>query len=359
MQFNSTEHPVTWFRDRYLDGSLEIRPPFQRNPVWAGRQKCSLIETILMGLPVPEVFIQRSTTAEGVTTYALVDGQQRVRTVLQFIGAETDPEEGEHNKFSLDKLDSDSPWRNMSIDDLSDEQRSRFFDYVFSVRYLSTNNEYEVRDMFRRLNKYLTPLKPQELRNAIYTGPFIKLATRLADDEYWAVNRIITAASIRRMADIEFVSELIISTMHGPQGGSQKIIDSYYEQYEDYDLEFPGQRQVRSLYLETLAAIQKLFPDISEYRWGNKTDFYTLFASIAHLRRAKTIPERSFDLMRKRLIRFANEVDTRLADEHATVSEDAIEYVRAVEKGANMKQRRAARHTVVLRLIKRYFRSRE
>lgn len=359
MEFRSTEHPISWFRDRYLDASLEIRPPYQRNPVWADRQRSSLIETILMNLPIPEVFIQRTTTPEGVSTYALVDGQQRVRTVLQFIGVESDPEEVEHNKFSLDKLDSDSPWRNLSFDELEDEKKSGFFDYDISVRYLNTDNEFEVRDMFRRLNKYLTPLKPQELRNAIYIGPFIRLATRLADDEYWAVNRIITATSIRRMGDIEFVSELVIGAMHGPQDGSQKVIDSYYEQYEDYDLEFPGQRKARSLYKQTLETMQLIFPDIPDYRWGNKTDFYTLFTAIASFLRTKELVGERIELIRNRLIQFAKQVDARLSDEEASVPESAIEYVSAVEKGANAKQRRAKRHEIMKKMLRRYFKSKE
>lgn len=355
MEFKSTDHPISWFKDRYLEESLEIRPPYQRKPVWGARQRSSLIETILMELPVPEVFIQRSTTADGKTTYALVDGQQRIRTVLQFIGVEADPEEQEYNRFALDKLKTDSPWRNYTFDDLSDPQKIKFFDYVFTVRYLNTNSEFEVRDMFRRLNKFLTPLRPQELRNAIYIGPFIRLATRLADDEYWAVDRIITPASIRRMGDIEFVSELLIGAMHGPQGGSQKIIDSYYEQYEDYESEFPDQRRVRALYKDTLNKIQLIFPDIPEYRWGNKTDFYTLFVALAAMLRTKTLPKDNVKPIRERLISFAEEVDTRLADEQAKVGQAAIDYVRAVEKGANDKQRRAARHKVMTELTKPYF----
>ena len=59
--------------------------------------------------------------------------------------------------------------------------------------------------------------------------------------------------------------------------------------------------------------------------------------------------------IRDRLISFEEEVDTRLADEEATVSSEAIEYVRAVEKGANDKRRRAARHLIILAIIKTFF----
>ena len=84
-----------------------------------------------------------------------------------------DPEEQEYNKFALDKL-PESPWANLTFDDLNEDDRKAFYGHLFSVRALFTDNDREVRDMFRRLNKYLTPLNAQELRNATYQGPFLR-----------------------------------------------------------------------------------------------------------------------------------------------------------------------------------------
>ncbi len=355
MQFNSSMEAVSWFRSRYLEGALKIKPPYQRKPIWTAKQKCYLIESILMGLPVPEIYIQQTTSPEGDITYAIVDGQQRIRTVLQFVGAETDLNEQEANKFVLDKLASDSPWRNTTFADLPSDEKVKFFGYQFAVRYLNTNSDTEVRDMFERLNKYLSPLKAQELRNAVYTGPFIKLSEKLADNEYWAENLIVTAAAIRRMIDIEFMSELLIGVLHGPQGGSAKVIDEYYKQYEDYETEFPEQKKAQRLFDQTLGSIQKIFSDIKGKRWANKTDFYTLFVTLAHLLRTNVLRQRNVSQVRAALMDFANEVDRRLADENARVSKNAIEYVRAVEKGANDKQRRAARQAALLAVMEQYF----
>ena len=229
MKFTSTLHPISWFRDHYLNGGLAIKPPFQRRPVWTPKQKCYLIETILLDLPIPEIYVQRSVTSEGVETFAIVDGQQRIRSVLQFIGSESDEEEREFNEFELDKLDATSRWRGFSFADLSDEQKKDFFSYEFTVRYLYTESDDDTRDVFRRLNKYLTPLKPQELRNATYSGPFARLAEKLADDEYWAENKIITPASIRRQGDVEFVCGVDDRHLAWSSGGSGRhLINEYY-----------------------------------------------------------------------------------------------------------------------------------
>lgn len=355
MNFNSTQHPLSWFRDRYLDQSLVIKPPFQRKPVWAARQKCFLIESILQHLPVPEVYIQMTTTADGSTTYGVVDGQQRIRSILQFVGAETDAAEMDSNRFVLDKLPADSRWANKTFADLSEPELRSFWSYRLSVRYLETDSDDEIRDMFMRLNRFLTPLNAQELRNAMFTGPFVTLSNRLANDEYWAENRIITPASIRRMGDIEFISELLIGVLHGPQGGSGKIIDAYYQQYEDYDEAFPDQRRAVERFKNTLSVIQTVFPDIKQTRWGNKTDFYTLFVAIASLLRTAKFVSGKAKRMRKRLDAFAQEVETRLSNEKASVSDSAVSYVRSVEKGANDKKRRGDRHILMLEVISPFF----
>jgi hypothetical protein len=355
MDFTSSVEIISWIKDRYLEGTLKIKPPYQRKPIWTTKQKCYLIESILMGLPVPEIYIQQTTTPEGSSTYAIVDGQQRIRTVLQFVGAEMDKEEQEYNKFSLDKLDAISQWKDLTFAELENDQKKKFFGYKFAVRYLNTESDDEVRDMFKRLNKYLTPLKAQELRNAIYTGPFIRIAEKLADNEYWAENRIVTPPLIRRMTDIEFISELLIGVLHGPQGGSGKIIDEYYKLYEDYDDQFPEQLRTQRLFDKTLRSVQCILPDIKQTRWCNKTDFYTLFIALASLLRSSDLLEKRIRELRKSLDKFEQEVNLRLADEEAIVSKTAIDYVRAVEKGANDKKRRADRHAALIAVIGQYF----
>ncbi|SRR5581483_8772273 len=353
MNYNSSEQTISWFRDYYRSNQLHIKPPYQRKPVWAARQKCSLIESILLNFPIPEIFVQQTTSPEGTTVYAIVDGQQRIRAILQFIGAGMDAEDQEFNKFTLDKFDNFeplSPWQNMAFADLTPDDKMRFYSYRLSVRYLSGATDAEVRDMFRRLNKFLTPLNAQELRNATYVGPFMRVAERLTEDSYWAENRIVTTIAIKRMADVEFVSELLIGVMHGPQGGSAAVIDEYYRQYEDFD-EFPGQAKTEKIFNTVLAVIQQILPDIKETRWSNKTDFYSLFVALAGMIRQNEPQKFNLHRVRKALLDFQELVNRRISDENADVSTTAIQYVRAVEKGANDKRRRADRHVVLSELL--------
>lgn len=356
MKYDASQQTLGWFRERYLEGNLEIRPPYQRRPVWTVRQKSNLIESILLKLPVPEIYIHTETSDEGKTTYAVVDGQQRIRAILQFIGIDKDDAEVEDNGFALEDLSGDSKWRNYSFDDLTPPQKVQFFGHQMAVRTLSDATDDEIRDLFRRLNRYLTKLNDQELRNATYSGPLVQLVEELADDDFWAENGIVSAALIRRMKDMEFVSELLFGIMDGPQGGSAKILDEYYLQMEQYSEEFPKQKSIKRIYVRTLNLIKELYPSIRKTRWKNRTDFYSLFVVLAELLKENLLPTSQQATLKKTLATFTADVDERIADESAKVPKLAAEYARNAIKGVSDRSRRAIRHDALMETISEYFR---
>jgi hypothetical protein len=370
MRFESGTQTISWFQKEYREGTITLRPPYQRKPVWAARQKCYLIESVLYALPVPEIFVHETTTPEGNTLHAVVDGQQRIRTVLQFLGlttltpdGEPEPDEEEFTGFALDKFDkhasTPSPWLGKRFADLSKEERVKFFEYKFHVRSLYTTEESELRTMFTRLNRFLTALNAQELRHATYTGPFAKLAEDLSENEYWLKSGLISRALIRRLGDVDYVSQLLIGLLHGPEGGSAAIVDEYYRTYEDYDLEegIPDQRRATKLFEQTIKFVQKLFPHIqqdAELRWGNRADFYSLFVALSEIIREHDWPkDKDIPELRRALEKLSRDANRRLADENAAAAANVIEYVRAIEKGVNDKARRADRHRILVELIEK------
>jgi len=313
-----------------------------------------LIESILLDIPIPEVYIQISQADDGAEKYGVVDGQQRLRTILQFVGIERseDQEEEDFNQFALEKLPATSLFKDESFADVTGARRNRFFQYEISVRFLYTEDLREVEDVFKRLNKFTMPLKAQELRNATYHGAFPKLSEELADDDYWAVNRIVSPAAIRRMADIEMMSDLLIGVLHGPQGGSARIIDQYYELYEQYEDELPRQAKLKRRFIDTKETIDRLFPEISDVpRWGSRADYYSLFVGLASLLKDYEIPKTSEKRLVNELIEFAREVDKRVENPMAATSAPSKEYARAVEKGSNDKARRTDRHEALVKIM--------
>jgi hypothetical protein len=110
MKHASRPLSISWFQEHYKAGRLELRPPFQRKPVWTNKQRSFLIESILMDIPIPEVYVQVTLADDGSEQFGVVDGQQRLRTILQFVGIERarDQEAEDVNRFALEALPATS-----------------------------------------------------------------------------------------------------------------------------------------------------------------------------------------------------------------------------------------------------------
>jgi hypothetical protein len=352
MKWKTSDQTISWFKDRAEENTLSLEESYQRKPVWKRKERCYLIESILMNCPIPEIFVHRKTSAKGDSTYGVVDGQQRIRTLLKFVGL--DDTDDEDNNFVLDQLDEDSFWFGKSYEKLSDDEKEAFWEYSLSVRTILTKDSREIRDMFVRLNRFQLPLKGQELRNARFTGAFGRIATELANDNFFAKQGIVTPALIRRMGDIELVGELLAGVMYGPQEGSRAKIDQLYRDFEEYEDEIPGQAHATETYKKTLALWRDRLGELAG-RWRNKHDFYSLFVATAHfVRDGYELRDPKKQLIGK-LNTFAKAVDRYIEDEKARIKTEPKAYARAVQKGPSSKARRAVRHQQLLKLLKTFF----
>ena len=339
----ATNQTISWFNKRNVEKSLRLAPPFQRKPVWTEKQKSLLIDTVLRELPVPEIYIQRKTTASGETDYIVVDGQQRIRSILEFINGEFAliEEEGEETPS----------WGSCEFDELTDDLKKQFWGYNLAVRELPDVSDKEVRDIFRRLNVNLVALNKQELRNARYSGPFIRLMTNLAENDYWAENRIVTTVEIRRMKDIEYISELFVAMMHGVQQGT-KILDDYYRQYE---IDFPDEKSWKDLFIRNRETIEEALPDLWSTRWRKKPDFYALFTAFSHKLEEYNISAENYEAVEKVLTDFGSTVDKAMSvTDRSKFPEDVRSYCWSVERATGNKERRSMRKSVILKLLEPY-----
>ena len=354
MDTSPSTQPVSWFRSAAQQNELELAPDFQRKPIWNTRQRSALIETLLLGYPVPEIFIQEKVEPDGSTVHVVVDGQQRVRTLLKFLGIDSDPEDLSFGIILDDEL---SPWHEKTFADFTDEERQQFFSCTLVYRRIpGTVTDATVRDIFARFNKNLSPVNRQELRNARFTGPFIRLADELADDPFWVASTLVSPAAVRRMKDVEFVSDLLIGMMYGPQAGNAATLDRYYEQLEGFSTDgaIPDQGEFRRAFTETQALVSRFLP-VLVGRWKNRTDFYSLFVAAAEVRRDRQLAPERAEALGARLESFSRQVNERLKDEHVAATRTVVQYVRAVEKGASDKSRRAVRHGILVEMLLAFF----
>jgi len=335
-----TPFRIAQYYQWYKGNQLELAPPFQRKPVWSPRNKSFLIDTILNNLPVPEVYMQVKTDKDGNTKYIVVDGQQRMRAILEFL-------EGE---YSL--LEDECPtFADKEFSDLPDGIKREFWNYGIVTRELQTDSLKEVKDIFRRLNKYVVPLNAQELRNATYGGHLIALVNNIADkDDFWAENKIVTPNDIKRMIDAEFIGELFLGMMEGIQQKSQSGIDSFFQRY---DQKFLDRESWRKEFEATERKIEDIFNhDLVKTRWRGKADFYSFFIAIYELSKVYYFPEERYDEINEWLTKFASEVDKHVKQSEKSSSNPLVDtYVENVEKRTTHKATRQKRYEIVRELL--------
>lgn len=339
---NTTHRTISWLKQTHDAGNLELMPPFQRKPVWTDTQKSYLIDTILHGYPIPELYMQQEVDDRGKEKHIVVDGQQRVRACLEFI----------EGKIEMDGKDSPT-WADMEFEDLTSNDKKKIFSYQFVVRNLPVLEDEALRGIFKRLNRNVVALTAQELRHATYWGHFIKLMEKIADLEYWEGSGVFTANNIRRMADVEFISELAIAILHGLQ--NKKVnLDKTYQLYEQ---EFDAASRVEEIFVKALGELSQIMPNIKDTRWRKKSDFYTLFHVFAT--RAQQLPltlekrKRAAEI----LCHFGEGVTLAVTlktdpKERKKLPKEIIRYAEAVERSASDLGSRKTRSEAVEKALK-------
>lgn len=139
------------------EGKLDIRPAFQREFVYKDKQRNAVIDSILKGYPLNVFYwVKRKDKFE------VLDGQQRTISICRFV----------EGRFSIQ-----IGQRDYYFHSLSNEEQERILDYELTVYYCEGTDR-ETLDWFEIVNLSGEPLTPQELRNAVYGGPWVESAKR-------------------------------------------------------------------------------------------------------------------------------------------------------------------------------------
>lgn len=325
---NNTTRTIAWFKKANDSSELQMKPPFQRNPVWNHPQKSYLIDSVLNGFPIPEIYMQEFVDENGKEQHIIIDGQQRIRSCLEFI----------EGKYSIREEES-STWANMYFDDLSTEHKKSLFGYTFVVRILPDMPDEDIRGIFQRLNKNVVALNSQELRQATYWGPFIKAMQEISDYPYWSTSGIFTPLNIRRMIDVEYISELAVAVLHGHQNKKESL-DKYYLEYEE---DFEYKEELIKVFQKAIFEIEQTLPDIKITRWRKKTDFYSLFIYLASKERQLPLSSDCRFSLRAKLIDFGENVSKYLSTESEgdqNYSQNVLDYGKSIRASSDLGNRK-------------------
>ena len=174
--------------DKYSRGQIAI-PAFQRGFVWTQIQASKLIESFVLGLPVPAIFLYQD---QRDNKLLVVDGQQRLRTIAYYFeGYFGEEQHGNRPVFRLNGLDDDSPIVGRTYDELKTSYEALFNKLndavlrAFVIKQLDPSDDTSIYHVFERLNTGGTLLHPQEIRNCIYHGSFNELLVDLNGNDAW------------------------------------------------------------------------------------------------------------------------------------------------------------------------------
>ena len=202
----------------YKDEEIIIRPQFQRLFRWDIEQKSRLIESILIGIPIPPIFVQQR--KDGV--WEIVDGLQRVSTILEFVGVLKDkqPKALVKTKF-LPSLDGIFFKEFENIEDSKDNHFSKEIQLVFKrvplgVEIIKRESDPTTKyELFDRLNSGGSSLTEQEIRNAIFLieKPFaIELLHKLAENDNFTNSVALSDKDITNAYNEEIVLRFLAYT---------------------------------------------------------------------------------------------------------------------------------------------------
>jgi hypothetical protein len=282
-QVSKTHYKVSDFITWAKAGTLVLSPSFQRRSVWPVGAKSYLLDTIVRGLPIPIIFLrEQKTDLESLEPKReVVDGQQRIRTLLAFLVPNLvknfDPE---RDNFTI-KSTHNKDLAGKPFKELPSEVRQSILDYQFSVHVLpSSVDDREVLQIFARMNSTGLKLNAQELRNAAYFGEFKTSMYAISAEQLprWRKWRTFTEAQISRMAEVEITSEFAQLMIKGVVGKTQKAIDNLYKDLED---EWPERAEVERRFRHCMEEMDNTIgADLANSSFKNRAAFHALFAAV-------------------------------------------------------------------------------
>lgn len=193
--YDSKDYTIEILVGKYLKGIDENEneiyvPEYQRDFVWDNSRQSRLIESIVLGLPIPPIFVAENKDGR----LEIVDGSQRVRTLSAFLG----------NQLRLEGLEKVTKLNGMAFDDFDVSRKRKLNNTTLTVIVLSESATDEVKnDLFERINKGSDILRNMETRKGIYRGEFTDFLYRECSPNDSFRNSLRLSRSVQKRQEYE------------------------------------------------------------------------------------------------------------------------------------------------------------
>ncbi len=217
---------------RYLKGRLNVQPEFQRQFVWDKVKSSRLIESALLDIPIPIIYLSEEKDGKD----NVIDGQQRLTAFFSFI----DGKFPDNSDFKLSGLNVFTELNGKKFNELSEDIQDKIMTYKIRVIKFKKESDNDLQfEIFARLNTGAVPLNDQELRNCVYRGRFNELLKELSKEPDFKYLLGITKPE-KRMRDIELVL---------------RFASFYFNSYLNYNA------PIKRFLNDTMEAYQRISPE--------------------------------------------------------------------------------------------------
>ncbi|MCD8438672.1 DUF262 domain-containing protein [Tenacibaculum finnmarkense] len=341
-----------------IDNELLMpQPIFQRKLVWKKQHKYAFIDTILNNYPFPEVYIASSDidVEKMIVTEVIVDGQQRLTTIVDYIKGNGDFET--QNKIT-------------SFEKLTPTEKKEFLNYKVSVKDLKDIGKEIIKEIFQRINSTEYSLNTVEKNNAIYGGGEIAIfCKQLVDSTYTANeddtdiilsisdkkyinsffddNNIFTENDKKRMYNFQYLMLYIATLLEGSYFDRSRKVDEYLDKFNSY---FPDSSIVIRELLGSIDTLKNLnFSDRSY--WYNKANLFTLLIELSKI----DLKQLNLENLEIELLSLENKLDVYFTankkEDLNDISEDEKKYFEFSRQGSNGKASREHRGKVIKNIL--------
>lgn len=337
MNINSNNYSIAEIIGMLDRRELIVNKEYQRGSrLWPSGARSYFIDTILEQFPFPKLyFYEVYDRIKGKAIRELVDGQQRITTIEDFI----------RGTFVVS---GESKFRGMSYSDLSEEQVSEFMGYTVSVDVVRNASRGQILQMFRRMNAYTLPLNEAEKRHSMYQGDFKWFVNGITDEwsNFFSEYGVFSNRQIIRMADAELVSEIVLTMEKGVINTTPGELRGIYARNDDNG--FPNSSSIHKRLSDAISEVTN-FRGLAKSHLMKSYALHSLIVAIVHLSERIPALESQFKLLYPErtgiLNRNAEEHLRSLAHAHETkeIEGPFSEYVWGCMAGTNRAARRLAR----------------
>lgn len=258
----------------FQNGQINLDPGFQRKSVWSDLDRRRLIQSIVSDYPLPNIFMYRR-NSRGKTVYDVIDGKQRLETILMFLGLGRFKRDRFHVKLDLDD-DGLSWWDWQAIRRHDPDVRHRVECYTLQTVEVSGELS-EIVDLFVRINSTGKRLTSGEKRHAkFYDSRFLREAEKMVHkyEGHLLKDRILSQGQLDRMKGTELFCELLMSIHQGGLINKKTALD---RAMGNDSVNGNTLGKIVREFTATMGLIRRMFPDLRATRFRNTAEFYSLF----------------------------------------------------------------------------------